>query len=66
MGIRARPVLKADNPTAICEPVVYTIVTLNISQPYRPVTGTALFYFNFINCSQQSDSLQFINFQFRV
>jgi hypothetical protein len=31
LGSRARPVRKADNLTAICEPIVY-----NISQPYRP------------------------------
>jgi hypothetical protein len=33
LGSRVRPVRKADNLTAICEPIVKI---LNISQPYRP------------------------------
>jgi hypothetical protein len=42
MGIRARPVGKADNLTVICEP----IGILGVSQTHRPpwpVTGVALF-----------------------
>jgi hypothetical protein len=33
LGSTARPARKADNLTAICEP----IGILNISQPYRPI-----------------------------
>jgi hypothetical protein len=42
LGSRARPVRKADNLTAICEPIVYTMWDLNISRPPRPITGIAL------------------------
>jgi hypothetical protein len=42
LGSKARPVLRADNLSAICESIVYKMWILNISQPYRPprpVTG---------------------------
>jgi hypothetical protein len=42
LGSKVRPVRRADNLTAICEPIV-----LNIAQPYRsprPVTGIALLF----------------------
>jgi hypothetical protein len=36
LGSRARPVLKDDDLTAICEPIIQTTHIFNISQPYRP------------------------------
>jgi hypothetical protein len=43
---KGRPVIKADNFTAICEPTVWVKCgNLNVSQTYgatRPVTGIAL------------------------
>jgi hypothetical protein len=36
LGSRARLALKADNFTAICEPIARQYGILNISQPYRP------------------------------
>jgi hypothetical protein len=36
LGTRAWLVRTADNLTAICELIVYTMWILNISQPYRP------------------------------
>jgi hypothetical protein len=47
LGSRARPVGRADNLTAICEPMARQCGILNMSQSYRPprpVTGTALLY----------------------
>jgi hypothetical protein len=46
-GSEARPVPRADNLTAICEPIVYQCGIPNISQSYRPlrpVKGIALLY----------------------
>jgi hypothetical protein len=46
-GSRARPVRRAHNLAAICEPMSRQCGTLNISQPYRPprsVTWIALLY----------------------
>jgi hypothetical protein len=52
-GGTERPVRKADNHTAICEPTVYKCVSLEFSQTYgarRPVTGIALpFFFTFVS-----------------
>jgi hypothetical protein len=45
-GGKERPARKADNLTAICEPIV-RYGSLDVSQPYGPawpVTGTALPY----------------------
>jgi hypothetical protein len=50
LGSKVRPERKADNLTAIYEPIARQCGILNISQPYRPpkpVTGTALLYFYF-------------------
>jgi hypothetical protein len=48
-GGKARPARKADNITAICEPIVYRKCwSLDLSHPYgpsRPATGIALLYF---------------------
>jgi hypothetical protein len=41
-GAKGRPVHKADNLTAICEPLVYKMLKPRVSQPYGPlqlVTG---------------------------
>jgi hypothetical protein len=44
-GSKARPARKADNLTAICEPILHKMWELDISRPYgppRPVTRVAL------------------------
>jgi hypothetical protein len=48
LGGKARPVCRAEKHAAICEPIIYKCVILNISQLYRcpwPVTGIALLFF---------------------
>jgi hypothetical protein len=43
----ARPVRKADNLAAICEPIIYKMWNIDVSQPYwspRAVTGIALLF----------------------
>jgi hypothetical protein len=42
-----RPARKADNLTAMCEPIVWKVWESRVSRPYvppRPVTGIALPY----------------------
>jgi hypothetical protein len=44
-GGKERPARKADNLTAICEPIFYKMLQPYLSQPYgspMPVTGIAL------------------------
>jgi hypothetical protein len=47
-GFKALPARKADNLAAICQPVVQTMWTLDVSQSYghpRPVSGIVLYAF---------------------
>jgi hypothetical protein len=41
LGSKARPVCRAENLTATCEPIVYTIWDPQHLTPPRPGTGTA-------------------------
>jgi hypothetical protein len=59
-GVKARPVRKADNFAAICEPTVYKSGSLDVSQPYRlpnPVTGIALPFYALNNHACPMDHL---------
>jgi hypothetical protein len=52
---RVRAVHKADNLTAICEPIVLKCGILNISEPYRPPrTVTRKLYFREPPCTSRS------------
>jgi hypothetical protein len=44
-GGKGRPARKVDNLTAICEPIIYNMWSLDVSLPYGaspPLTGIAL------------------------
>jgi hypothetical protein len=61
LGGKGRPALKADNLTAIGEPIFRKCGRLDVSQPYgpsRPVTGIALPYL--ILSSSSSSSFLFL------